>query len=427
MTDLSTQVLPELMDYQLPGINSSDDLLFPRYSGYSLANIPSTVCKLLNIPEFGEGPLAPNLFAELGGPYKRVILLVVDALGYRLLNHLMINGKAEFWRESLADGVLMPLTSICPSTTASALTTLWTGVSPATHGIIGYEMWVKEFSMVINNISHSAMSYAGDTGGLRRAGFDPNTFLERPLLGTHLHKHGVNPYAFMHSSISSSGLSTMHLSDVSLHGYICESDMWVSMRNKLNAEPNEHMFVYAYWSTVDTLSHRFSKDDERIALQFENFSSMIQKGFINDLSKEARKDTLLLMTADHGSVFTPQCSEFNLVDHPDLYAMLRIQPTCENRFAFLFVRPGMIKAVQDYFYATWPGKFTLIKSDQAVEAGLFGLGPFTETLFDRVGDLIAVAHEDAYLWWAKKTNLMLGRHGGLNPDEMLIPLFALPL
>ncbi|MCJ7694808.1 MAG: alkaline phosphatase family protein [Anaerolineaceae bacterium] len=427
MPELSAQLLSEYFDNLLPGLPQREDLLYPRYGGYSLANLPSTICKLLGIPEFGEPSLPPYLMRELGGPYKKVILMVVDALGYYLLKQFMDNGKANFLKQQLPQSFFVPLTSICPSTTASALTTLWTGETPAVHGIIGYEMWAKEYGMVINNILHSAMSYSGDTGGLVRAGFNPDEFLGRDTLGLHLSKYDVNPYAYMHYSIGSSGLSSMHLKGVNLHGYISEADMWVSMRNKLNSNPNEKMYIYAYWSTIDTLTHRFSLADERLAHQFSDFVGMMQTAFIDLLTESARKDTLLLITADHGSVYTPRYDKYDLIDHPVLTNMLRIQPTCENRLAFLYIKPGMEQAIREYFSETWPEKFSIITYQDALSAGLFGSDVLNHSMSDRVGDLIVIAHEDAYLWWANKTNIMLGRHGGLNPEEMLIPFFALPL
>ena len=427
MSELSEQLLEEYFNHTLQGLPQRKDLLYPRYEGHSLANIPSTICQLLDIPEFGEVALSQHLMDGLGGPYKKVILLVVDALGYYLLKQFVEGGKADFLKQQLPQSLFVPLTSICPSTTASALTTLWTGRTPAVHGIIGYEMWAKEFGMVINNILHSAMSYSGDTGGLVRAGFNPDEFLGCDTLGPHLSINGVNSYAYMHYSIGSSGLSSMHLKGTNLHGYVSESDMWVSMRNRLNSHPEEKMYIYAYWSTIDTLTHRFSLADERLAHQFSDFVGMMQTAFVDMLTESARKDTMLLITADHGSVYTPRYDTYNLKDHPVLTDMLRMQPTCENRLAFLYIKPGMEQKIKDYFSKTWPGKFSIIQYHEAMESNLFGPGPNNSTLADRVGDLIAIAHEDAYLWWANKTNIMLGRHGGLNPEEMLIPFFAMPL
>jgi len=63
----------------------------------------------------------------------------------------------------------------------------------------------------------------------------------------------------------------------------------------------------------------------------------------------------------------------------------------------------------------------------ALDSGLFGNGPHKENVRDRLGDLIAIARGDAYLWWAPKQNIMAGRHGGLSREEMLVPFYALPL
>lgn len=427
MPDYSLDVLPKLVNFSLETIHPSKDLLLPKYDGYSLVNIPSTICRLLGVPGFGEQALAPELLPLLGGPYKRIILLVVDAFGFNLLNDLIENGYANLWKNKLSESVYFPLTSCSPSTTASALTSFWTGVSPAEHGIIGYEMWAKEFGMVINNILHSATSFLGDTGGLKRAGFDPNEFLNQPTLGTHLNKHEVQTDAFMHYSIGSSGLSSMHLQGVNLHNYVSESDMWVSIRNILNNDPSSRRYIYAYWSVIDTLMHRFSYKDERIAYQFADFSLMIEQVLINQLTSSEQKDTLLIMTADHGSVITPKYAHYDLRNHPVLLDMLRMQPTCENRLAFLYIKPGMEASIRQYFETAWPDKFLLIDGKDAISAGLFGSGNKTPSLMDRVGDIIAIAREDAYLWWAQKQNPMLGRHGGLHPEEMLVPFFAIPL
>lgn len=427
MSDLTAQILEKVTDRTLQGLPSYTDVLYPHYQGYSLSNIPSTICRLLGIPDFGECAASQEILDNLEGPYEKVILVVIDALGYKLLNQMLKTGKADFLNDHISDSVYVPLTSICPSTTASALTTLWTGVSPATHGVIGYEMWAKEYGMVINNILHSAMSFVGDTGGLKRAGFDPEEYLNRPTLGTHLSDHGIESSAYMHYSIGTSGLSTMHLKKVNLHGYVSESDMWVSMRNKMNNGDGEKAYYYVYWSTIDTLTHRFGATDERLEHEFSSFISMMKSAFSDSLTSRAKKNTLMILTADHGSVVTPRYDHFALKNHPELAKMLRIQPTCENRLAFLYLKPGMEEAVNAYFESHWPGKFTLLHSGMAIQSGLFGSGPFISSLEDRVGDLIVIAHDDAYLWWADKPNVMLGRHGGLHPEEMLIPFFAIPL
>jgi predicted AlkP superfamily pyrophosphatase or phosphodiesterase len=427
MSDLITRTLKRIDEHHNPELPLDGDLTLPYYDGLSLANLPGTVTQLLGAPAFGRPPLDNSLLESLGGPYKKVVFLLVDALGYRLLSDLMERVPGLVWTELREKGVFAPITSVCPSTTASALTTLWTGVAPACHGIIGYEMWAKEFGTVMNNILHSPALARGDVGGLARMGFNPHDFLNKPLLGTHLLENGVQPSAFIHYSIGHSGLSVMQMEDVDLKLYVDEADLSISLADYLNGRAGERDYVYVYYSDVDTLMHRFSAGDERVGLQFTAFSDLFRKGFLDQLSPEVAEDTLLILMADHGSRRTEIDPRYDLANHEELKSHLVMQPTCEHRLTFFYTKLGEEQAVRDYIEQHWPGEFLLLDSQAALQAGLFGNGEIKEQAPDRVGDLIAVARRGAYFWWAPTPNHMLGRHGGLSREEMLVPFMAVPL
>ena len=72
----------------------------------------------------------------------------------------------------------------------------------------------------------------------------------------------------------------------------------------------------------------------------------------------------------------------------------------------------------------WPGQFSLVDPTQAVQAGLFGPGSLHPLLMDRLGDLILVGRDTSYLWWGSSEVVLVGRHGGLHPDEMLVPFLG---
>jgi len=427
MTDLTAHMMPRIIDHHIQGLPLVDDLVMPYYEGLSLVNLPGTVVHLLDAPAFGESPLDTTVTTQLEGPYQKVVFLLVDALGYQLFKQVLLQEQDSFWARYFERGVFSPITSICPSTTASALTTLWTGVGPGAHGIIGYEMWAKAFGVVINNILHSAASSKNDVGGLSRAGFDPAEFMNQPTLGPHLRTHGVKPTTFIHSSIARSGLSMMQMREVNLQTFVNEADLSVSLADHLNERRGVREFVYVYYSDVDTLMHRYDATDRRVMLQFMAFSSLFEQGFLKKLTRQVAQDTLLILTADHGSIATPLKDHYDLVRHPELISALVMQPTCEHRLAFLYIKPGQVGKVRDYFAKTWPEDFYLVDPAEALAGGLFGPGPFVPDVRDRLGDLIAVARHDAYLWWSPSPNRMAGRHGGLSPSEMLVPFFALPL
>jgi hypothetical protein len=429
MPDLTSQLLPTLQTHRLPGLDLGAGLIAPQYAGGSIFNLPASICRWLHVPEISTGLLDPEIFSPLASAansdgYRRVILILMDALALHRLQDWMQNGPASIWRSLADDGLLAPLTSISPSTTSAALTTLWSGQSPSAHGIMGYEVWLKEYSLVANMILHAPITFRGEVGSLARAGFDPEKFLALPTLGTHLRQHGVTPFSFQHASISQSGLSRMFLRDVELYGFSTPADLWISLRQLLENHPGRRMYLWVYWGEVDHLSHHHGPDDERAGAEFAHFSAAFEQFFLKKLSPAARKDTLVLLSADHGQMPTPLRARLVLKNHPELTRLLHIYPTGENRLMYLYLRPGTEQAVRDYFETAWPGQFSLIASEQAAQAGLFGPSTPHPRLRERIGDLIAIAREDGYLWWGEKEDYLLGRHGGMSAQEMLVPLVA---
>ena len=422
MPDLTNELLPRLGNNTPPGLDLGNDFIYPQYSGQSILNIPSTICKWMDIKGTGSSALLPEITDRLGDGVRRVVLILVDALAYQRLRKWM--DQAPVWKEITQTGILAPLTSVVPSTTSSALTTLWSGVSPAEHGIIGYEMWLKEYSLVANMILHSPITFWGAVGSLEKAGFSPKNFIPVSTFGTHLRGQGVKSYAFSHRSIANSGLSQMLMQDVQVQPFATPASMWVNVRKLIEGRLDEKMYIWTYWGQVDGLSHQYGPDDERVAAEFSHFSAAFENYFLDPLSPEARRDTVVVLTADHGQTLTPLRPNLVLSNHPELNAHLRIKPTCENRFAFLYLKPGREGAVREYFGQHWPGMFTLLSSQEALNGGLLGPGRQHPDLQNRVGDLIAIGRADAYLWWANEKDFLLGRHGGLSADDMLVPLAA---
>jgi predicted AlkP superfamily pyrophosphatase or phosphodiesterase len=373
--------------------------------------------------------LRPELLSLLldqagGRPPDRIILILMDALSLHRLQRWMNDGNAPIWGALAGQGFLARLTSLVPSTTTAALTTLWSGLSPAEHALAGYELWLKEYGVVANMIRHAPFTFQGDAGSLSRAGFDPQTYLTSPTLGVHLAAHGIKTYALQHRSILGSSLSKMLFKDVDAHAFNTSADLWVNLRHLIENRPREQQYVWVYWEEVDRFSHLYGPDDERTAAEFAAFSFAFEQIFLRRLPASLRSGTLLLLTADHGQISTRLDPHYDLRNHLGLIRRLHILPTGENRLAYLYIRPGQVEAVREYLERTWPNQFDQLDPVNAVEHGLFGPGAPHPRLLERLGDLLAPARGAAYLWWAAKENELHGRHGGLSSEEMLVPLLA---
>ena len=203
----------KIRDHRLPDLDLGPKAIHPAYHGLSILNVPASIGIWLGAPGLPHPAIEYDEFDELASGARRVLVFLTDAVGLNLFER-WLDGSAKALQPLVDSGVLGALTSVVPSTTSAALTTLWTGRSPAEHGILGYELFLREYGLVANMITHSPASFQGEVESLAHAGFDPTTFLPVATIGPHLVDAGVNVHAFLHENIAGSGLSKMHYPSV---------------------------------------------------------------------------------------------------------------------------------------------------------------------------------------------------------------------
>jgi len=424
MSDLTSTLLPRLKSHRLPGFDLGDEFIYPHYQGGSILNVAATICDLFGIPHIGASPLMDEISAplkNLAPSVKRIVLVLMDALALHRFQRWLAQGSVPLWGDLLDQGLLAPLTSVVPSTTSCALPSIWSGLSPAQHAMVGYEVWLKEYGVVANMITHSPFT---TPGSLEKAGFKPEEAIPGPTLGVHLKANGIQAHAFQHYTIANSGLSRMFYKDTKVHSFGSGAEMAINLRQLIESHPNDRQMIGVYWGNVDHTSHLYGPDDEHPHAEFIHFSNAFRDHFVNKLDPALRKETLVLLMADHGQVTTRKDAHFDLKNHPNLTRRLPMLPTGENRLIYLFIRPGQTEAVREYIDRTFMKQFAFVDPGYAIDAGLFGPGTPSPRLRDRVGDLIAISRSDSYLWWAAVENPIIGRHGGMLPDEMLVPFLA---
>jgi hypothetical protein len=423
-------VLEKLDRYQIKDLPKNIGEIHPNYGGYSIANLPASILDWLGVPPPLDTPFADEILRTHKKSYKHILLLLVDGLKLeffrRFFREVLEKGMHAEWNHIMDKAQLFPLSSISPSTTSAALTTLWTGRLPAEHGIIGYELFLKEFGFTANMIFHSIASFIGDTGSIYRAGFNPETFLPVPTLGPLFSKHGVRSFAFQHSTISSSGLSQMLLKGVTSKPFETTKDLWPSVERSHEQSNDQTTYTYIYWGGLDTQSHHTGPDAPQLYDEWLLFAKDLS-GFLNRISTFGLNDTLFILTADHGQIATEVREEYDLHHHPDFTRHLVMMPTGESRLPYLFIKSGHEASVSEYLERHWDGQFTMLPSNEVLDAGLLGEAiPHISTI-DRLGSHIVFPKNNAYWWWVNKENHLYGRHGGISRDEMLVPLFTLEL
>jgi len=414
-----------IISQALQQILKNGNFISPEYGNSSILNIPASAAYLLDVPGFKHNPVDQTLLNPLRDGVKNIILVLMDALSFHHFEKWLTEDQNSVWHKLLQSGFLAPVTSICPSTTCAAITSYWTDSSAAEHGIMGYEMWLKEFGITANMIEHKPITYRKPGGDLSLAGFDPENFLPVKSTSKLFQERAVEVHSFQHFAIINSGLSRMFMKDANRHAIRTAPDMWISIRELLESEKHTSKYIWAYWDRLDGISHLFGPDSERAKAEFMDFSRNFETYLLNRLNPELKKETIVMLAADHGQITTDNTNDnYDLKNHPEFTKLLHIMPTGENRLAYLHIKPGKVEAVKDYIQDAWPNQFCLIDPEEAVTGGLFGSGTPHPEIYNRLGDLIVAAGGKAYWWWATKPNPLIGRHGGLSAEEMLVPFLA---
>lgn len=409
---------------ELADVLPADEFVIPAYDGLSIANIPGTVGALLQTRLPVNPPLAQELWQPFAERVKKVVLVLVDALGYRRFLDVLEGEPGNAVSDLLGrGGLLAPLTSVFPSTTTSALSTLWTGRTPLEHGFLGYRLFLREFGVRAEMIRFRPTDIQAP-GSLVDAGLKPEEFLPVPGLAALLAGQGIATHFLIFEGYADSPLSRMHrrgVPDENVHALVTSSDMWVLLRQLLEEHPGEPMLVVAYWGAVDGISHRRGPASENLEAEARSLLYSMGREFLSRLSPSAAAGTVLMITADHGHVQVPLEGTVYLKNHPELAQRLLMKPTGEPRASYLYTVGDGRDAARDYIRQHLAGQFVVLESSRALAAGLFGTGqPAPETRY-RVGDLVIIARRDHILYDGEDEPATRGRHGGLAPDEMLVP------
>ncbi len=414
-----------LLKHPLPDILPPDEnWVMPHYGGLSIANLPSAIADLLGCDLPGALPPLPReLWSDWKPGLRRVVLVVLDALGFRALQTRWVRGEGQIFADLARAGRLVPLTSVFPSTTDAALVSLSTGTPPAQHGWLAYMMYLRQMGMASNAILLCPM-WTRQRDLLVDWGLDPDNLVPIPTLAERLTAAGVTTGAVLASFFANSGFSKMLYRGVEeIRTHYHASDLWAQTRHLLAKVREKRALLTIYWSGLDTLAHAYGPNTDQWESEFRSVSHLVAEEFLAALPAEDRDGTLLLITADHGQIYVPPDKIVTVQDHPQLGQHLMVPIMGESRASFVYPRLGRAEAIREYLDCAFPGWFTIVDSSRALEAGLMGK-PVTDETYARAGELLVLPGRNHALQHSHPPVPLVGRHGGLSAEEMLVPLIG---
>lgn len=381
-------------------------ILRPDYQSGSIANLMSSLIGA----QGGDAPYRylPQLPAEEIARARNVVLMVLDGLGYE---YLMTRDPNSALRRHLRARI----TSVFPTTTASAVTTFLTGLAPQQHGLTGWFMFLKELG-VVTAVLPFQPRYGGASLNAAKISIADVFHLRSTFERIKRRSYVVTAQRIVDSEFS---LASTRPARRRAYENL---DEYFALIEQTVREPEEK-YIYAYWPEFDSTCHTHGIGSAQAAAHFIKLDA----GFSALITSLAGTDTLLLVCADHGLIDTTPAHTIALESHPHFAETLTLPLCGEPRVAYCYVRPARVAQFENYVAGELADSCWIIPAQQAISENMFGTGTAHPRLYDRIGDYILLMKENYVikdLLRGEKPFSQIGVHGGLTADELYVPLVA---
>jgi predicted AlkP superfamily pyrophosphatase or phosphodiesterase len=335
-------------------------------------------------------------------PADRYVVVLVDGLGWNLLRR---NAQdVPYLASLLGDG--RGITVGVPSTTATSLASVGTGLVPGQHGMVGFTSRVPSTGEILNVLSW-------ESAVLPRVYQAKPTFFERAAAS------GVATTSVALQRFQHTGLTEAALRGADFVPYAETSPTEVRTQLTVTAASRgPRSIVYAYDRELDHRGHGYgcqsaSWRDELIAADAR----------CSQLREALPGDVRLVITADHGMVDIPLDHRIIAEDEQELMAGVTVLAG-EPRFRHLYVDHDQPSRVADRWRDRLGSRAWVVTRSEAIDAGWFG--SVDSQLVERYGHVMVALRQD----WAVMTRqlprelTLVGMHGSLTEAEMLVPLLV---
>ncbi|MCB1762992.1 MAG: alkaline phosphatase family protein [Gammaproteobacteria bacterium] len=382
-----------------------DWLHLPDYAGHGIVNLMASLAEACQAPATGYPGLSGNLLNDVSRA-NNIVLLVIDGLGY---DYLLRRCQGSL----LSSYCRARLTSVCPSTTTSAIPTFLTGRPPQQHGFTGWFTYFSELGSIL-----AVLPFCTRVGGrsIDDALLSPAALCGvAPLFATMQLRSNL----IMPDRIAYSSFNRAFSGNASIIPYAGFRGLQRALRRVLRGS-RERSFSYAYWPDFDSLAHRFGVDSPQVQDHFQLLDSL----FADLVAHLPGSDSLLLVTSDHGFIDTADTT-IDMEAHPELKELLLVPLCGEPRLAFCYLHPGREAAFEAYVRENFSRQIELLPSNLLLQQGWFGRGQLHPQLASRIGQYALVMQEN----WAitdtvpgERALQQIGVHGGVSHQEMYVPL-----
>jgi O-acetyl-ADP-ribose deacetylase (regulator of RNase III) len=390
---------------RLTGWLASAKLVRPSSDELGFAHLVRALASLGGVEDLESTPGAEAL-SEMIGQSDHYVFVLVDGLGAELAERL----PADAFLRSSSVGTLQ---SVFMSTTATALTTLATGLWPCEHGIAGW--WTYLGGRGVAAVTLPFIDRA-TRRPLAELGVPVEEVFPEPSVWPKLHHE---PLAVVPAPLSDTVFARYSSGGTRRRGYETLSDA-VSIAAREATRAARPSLTYVYLPQLDALCHEKGTYHEDVPALLTEIDTRI-----GELALGVAGRARLVVSADHGQADTPDRLRFVLEATDPMLSLLECAPTGERSVPIFHVRSGRKEEFIDTFGERFGEHYALVTPQEAEALRLFGPTDLTAVMRSRLGTLVGVPLGAAQMYVAARDGSsprLIGVHGGLSGAEMYVPL-----
>ncbi|HET7800743.1 MAG TPA: nucleotide pyrophosphatase/phosphodiesterase family protein [Humibacillus xanthopallidus] len=375
----------------------TDTQTAPDWSRGSLASVLPSVADRLGVSRYA----GRDVFDLPAAP--RTVVVLVDGLGHDLL--LQRSGHAPFLRSHLPSARRIPCGF--PTTTATSMGSLGTGLLPGAHGLVGMQVLDPDTDRLVNELSWE--------DGPDPVRWQPHETVFEVLEDAGVAVTMVGPWYF-----KGSGLTTAALRGGGFRSGLTLDDRVDAVASAVRE--SHRSLVYLYWGEVDKVGHVHGCQSWQWGDEVESVDAALSR-----LAARVPDDTSIVITADHGMVDVPFEARIDLAHEPELMHGIRHlggEPRCLQ----LYTEAGERDAVASLWSSRLRGSAVVRTREQLLDEGWFGA--VRREVEPRIGDLVvmtqpsfAVVHSGLM---RPEIVRLLGLHGSTSEAELAVPVIVVP-
>jgi hypothetical protein len=376
----------------------------PDYKGNSIVNLMSSLGNAMGYRH--RYPELSSLRSNEISDSRNIILIIIDGLGY----HFLKERKDDSF---LKKGLQARMTSVFPSTTASAVPVFLTGEAPQQHGLTGWYMLLREVGAVATILPYTSRTGGVSLGKLKdlRYSFSEKSFPSK----INRRNSYIQPIKIKDTTFTLATSENSKRNGYSnLNGFIRQIKKSITKKGKRN-------YIYAYYPGLDSVGHHFGMSSPEANKEFMEVDKAIQLL----IKRLEGSNSTVIITGDHGQKDTTRNRIIWLHKHPKLKDCLSIPLCGEPRVSYCYVHPHKVKDFKYYVRNKMSHICIMHKSENIIKKGYFGLYKPHPELKHRVGDFVLIMKENYVLRDkkpGKKAEALIGNHGGISKQEMFVPL-----